>query len=184
MKILRKRIDALLAQGPAVIAIDGRCGSGKTTLAAALAEWYDCNVIHIDDFFLRPEQRTEQRLATPGENVDHERFLKEVLLPLQTGKSFSYCPFDCSTGTLGAPITVEPKALTVVEGSYSLHPSLRPYYRFSIFLDVDAETQMRRIVKRNALSAETFRTKWIPLEEAYFAACNVRECCDILYQNQ
>ena len=50
----------------------------------------------MDHFFLRPEQRTPERLRTPGENVDHERFLEEVLCPLRAGRVFWYRPFDCS----------------------------------------------------------------------------------------
>ena len=61
-----------------IVAIDGRCASGKTTVATALAGLLNANLIHMDDFFLRKEQRTPERLATPGENIDHERFLEEV----------------------------------------------------------------------------------------------------------
>ncbi len=176
--------DALLAlireRKPRLIAIDGRCGSGKTTLAAELARQLSCTVIHMDDFFLRPEQRTAERLAAAGENVDHERFLKEVLLPLSKGQEFSYRPFDCSTMSLGAPIFVTPNELVVVEGSYCLHPSLFDYYDLRVFVDVDAKQQMQRIVKRNPLSAEMFRTKWIPLEEKYFSAFSIPERCDII----
>ena len=49
----------------------------------------------MDDFFLRPEQRTAQRLAQSGGNVDWERFQAEVLIPLRQGISFSYRPYDC-----------------------------------------------------------------------------------------
>ena len=40
--------------------------------------------------------------------------------------------------------------------------------------------KMRRIEKRNPLSVEIFRNRWIPLEEKYFAAYNVAEKCDII----
>ena len=54
METIRKQIDELLTQKETVIvAIDGKCTSGKTTLASKLAEIYDCNVFHMDDFFLR-----------------------------------------------------------------------------------------------------------------------------------
>ena len=56
---LKKQIDDLLKTGKQIIiAIDGNCTAGKTTLAAVLEKEYDCNVFHMDDFFLRPEQRT------------------------------------------------------------------------------------------------------------------------------
>ena len=45
-----------------LIAIDGKCGSGKTTLAGLLNEVYQGNVFHMDDFFLQPHQRSSKRL--------------------------------------------------------------------------------------------------------------------------
>ena len=108
--VVKSRIDMLLGEKDFVIvAIDGKCTSGKTTLASKLAELYDCNVFHMDDFFLRPEQRTSERFAEVGGNVDYERFQEEVLFPLRSGKAFSYRPFDCSTFTLAAPVTVTQK---------------------------------------------------------------------------
>ena len=103
-----------------IVAIDGRCGSGKTTLAARLQQELGCTVFHMDDFFPRPEQRTEERLSRPGENVDHERFLAEVLLPLQHMQPVTYRPYLCARQQLGDPVTVTPSRLTIVEGSYAL----------------------------------------------------------------
>ena len=51
---IKRQIDDLLCQrNQVIVAIDGSCTSGKTTLATHLAEIYDCNVFHMDDFFLR-----------------------------------------------------------------------------------------------------------------------------------
>ena len=163
-----------------IIAIDGRCASGKTTLSDKLRKLIPCNVIHMDHFFLRPEQRTPERLNTAGENVDHERFLQQVLLPLEAATPFTYRPFDCATMTLGAPLQIAPKAITLVEGSYSCHPKFWDHYHLHVFCDVDPEEQLRRIVKRNPLSAKMFQTKWIPLEESYFSAFSVQQRCDFI----
>lgn len=181
---IRERIDAMsVEKNRLIVAIDGRCGSGKTTLAAELKRVYLCELIHTDDFFLRPEQRTAERLARPGENVDHERFLQEVLLPLSAGKSFSYRPFSCSSGTLTAPVSVSPCRITVVEGSYSCHPELRDFYDLRIFLSTDKESQLRRITERSgARSAAVFAERWIPLEEKYFSGCDVINCCDMYFE--
>lgn len=163
-----------------LVAIDGRCAAGKTTLAENLRQKYPCNVIHMDDFYLRPEQRTPERYSEPGGNIDYERFLAEVLIPLKGGRTFSYHPYDCKTQTVGAPITVEPKPLTIVEGSYSCHPKFRGYYDMHIFLDVDADEQLRRIRNRNGEEAlYMFKEKWIPLEEAYIKAASVEEFCEL-----
>lgn len=177
---LQARIDRLLCDGKAhIIAIDGRCASGKTTLAAALRQHYGCNVIPMDHFFLRPEQRTDQRLRTPGENVDHERFLEEVLIPLKRGEAFSYRPFDCSRMELSDLLRIGSHPLTVVEGSYSCHRKLWEFYDLRIFLTVEPEEQMRRLIARNGAYARVFREKWIPLEEAYFSAYDLQNRCDL-----
>lgn len=166
-----------LTKTPFLVAIEGRCASGKTTLAAELARRLDASLIHMDDFFLRPEQRTPARLAIPGENIDHERFLAEVLLPLRAGKPFAYRPFSCRSQTLTAPVTVEPGPIVIVEGSYSCHPALRKHYDLRLFLTVDPEEQMRRLYARDGDYAEVFRDRWIPLEELYFSSCGVEDCC-------
>lgn len=166
----KKQIDALLEENDFIIvAIDGKCTSGKTTLAAKLAEIYDCNVFHMDDFFLRPEQRTPARFTETGGNVDYERFRQEVLLPLLSGKAFSYRPFDCGTVALAAPVYITPKKLNIVEGTYCRHPYFRNPYHLCILLTVDPETQRQRILQRPAFLHRRFFEEWIPMENCYFA---------------
>jgi len=173
-KNLKRKIDELLSEKDfVVVAIDGKCTSGKTTLAAKLAEIYDCNVFHMDDFFLRPEQRTPARFAEVGGNVDYERFQEEVLLPLLAGNAFSYRPFDCSTLTLSEPVQVIPKKLNIIEGTYSHHPYFGDPYDLKILLTVTAELQRERILQRPAFLQKRFFDEWIPMEDRYFAANNI-----------
>ncbi len=160
------------------VAIDGPCASGKTTLARELAGILHCPVIHMDEFFLRPEQRTPERLAEAGGNLDRERFLEEVLRPLHEGKSFSYCPFVCKSGTFGSPVTVNASPITIIEGSYSCHPDLRDFYHLRLLLTVTASEQLRRLRLREGNERLTaFLEKWIPMEEKYFNECGVTDCC-------
>ncbi len=165
-----------------LVAVDGRCASGKTTLTKKLKEEIFCNVIHMDDFFLRPEQRTAERYDEPGGNVDRERFLSEVLHPLQMGKSFSYSPFDCHKMALGEPITVNPNEVTIIEGTYSCHPALWDFYDLHIFVTTAPEKQLDRLAKRNGANIRMFREKWIPLEERYFAVCKPEVKCEIVFE--
>lgn len=167
-----------------LLALDGRCASGKSTLAEEVRQALDCTVIHMDDFFLRPEQRTPERFATPGENVDHERFLQEVLLPLCSGKPFSFRPYDCSQQALAEPVSVEPRRVCVVEGSYSCHPDLWPHYDAHVFLTVDPDVQLERILVRNGAQMQRrFAQEWIPLEEKYFAAYDLQARCELVLKS-
>ena len=181
METVKNQIKELLVEKDMVIvAIDGKCTSGKTTLASKLAEIYDCNVFHMDDFFLRPEQRTPERFAEIGGNVDYERFWEEVLLPLKAGKAFSYRPFDCSTFTLAEPVSVTPKKLNIVEGTYSHHPYFGNPYDLKIILTVDEETQRKRILERPVFLHKRFFEEWIPMENRYFREFDIPDRCDIL----
>lgn len=173
-------LDKLPADTRSIVAIDGGSASGKTTLSQTLARLYRCTVFHMDDFFLRPEQRTPSRYAEIGGNADRERFLAEVLAPLRRGESVNYRRFDCQTMTLDKGKHVDPENLIIVEGAYSMHPELAEFYDLSVFLKIDPELQRQRILHRNgAEQAQRFFTQWIPLENAYFQETNIEKRCDI-----
>ena len=175
------RIDRMLQRGTLVLAIEGPCGSGKSTVANVLEQVYGCTVFHMDDFFLRPHQRTAERLSEPGGNVDRERFLEEVLLPVSRGEKVLYRPFDCSIMDLEEEISVLPGRFVVVEGAYSMHPDLREYFDLSVFLDIESELQRERIQKRNTPQmAERFFSTWIPMEQRYFEELSIKEKCDLV----
>ncbi len=174
-------VDRKLAAGQRVLlAIEGGSAAGKSTLAQLLNHVYDCAVAHMDDFFLRPGQRTRERLEEAGGNVDRERFLQEVLLPLRRGETVAYRRFDCSVQEIQAPVPLRPTQLTVVEGAYSMHPDLREHYDLSLFLKVRPELQRERIRGRNSPELQKrFFEEWIPMEERYFAAMGVEAACDL-----
>lgn len=173
---------------PLMIAIDGRCGSGKTTLASLLREKLEAaagegvNLFHMDDFYLRREQRTEERLREPGGNVDRERFLEEVLMPLAENRAFSYRPITHPLFEFKEPVFVEPAPFAIIEGSYSCHPELRKYYDLRVFLTIGAEEQKQRILRRNGEEKlRMFEELWIPLEELYFSCCGTESSCDLVF---
>lgn len=164
-----------------IIAIDGRCAAGKTTLAAELAEQLGGDVIHMDDFFLPPKLRTPERRSEPGGNVHYERFLTEVIPKLASGEAFSYQRFDCSRMAPGDWIPVQNNGFVFVEGAYSCHPVLGNYMDRKVFLDIDRVNQTERIRGRNGEDRlQDFLQLWIPLEEAYFQAFSVEENADYI----
>lgn len=167
-----------------LVALEGGSASGKTTLAALLQDLYGCAVFHMDDFFLRPEQRTPERYAQPGGNVDRERFWQEVLEPLRSGaESIAYRRYDCGTGRLLEPVEVPVGSMAVVEGAYSLHPDLAPAYDLRVFLNIDPALQKARIFRRNVPpQRDRFFDTWIPLEQAYFQSLDPKGQCDLVLE--
>jgi len=159
-----------------IIAIDGRAASGKTTMASQLAEVLGAGVIHMDDFFLPEELRTPERFAKHGGNVHHERFIQEVLPFLKSADAFSYKVYDCKQMDFNGNRDVAQSNWRIIEGAYSCHPVLGDYMDFKIFSDVSPKEQQARIKKRNGPQiAEEYTAKWIPLEESYLKAYQIKE---------
>ena len=185
-KELIENINKIIKEkGSCILAIDGRCGSGKSTLASQLAKYFDGDVIHMDDFFLQPHQRNEERYKTPGENVDHERMMEEVFSRLEKKEEFTYYPFDCVNMEISKEgIEIHNKELIVVEGSYSLREEFRKYYDLTVFLTIPYDIQIERIKERNPDKINRFINEWIPLEEDYFEYYRVEDYANIKINNE
>ena len=164
--------------GHLLLAIDGRCGCGKSSLAALLACELDGNVFHTDDFYLPFFRRQGDWKSLPAGNMDLTRLWEEVLTPLLAKKTVSYracdCPKDCFKPTREIPF----KALSVVEGSYSQHPLLADAYDRRIFVTAEKEVQLLRLRKREGERAASFEELWIPMEENYFRALAIEQKAD------
>ncbi|HOD93301.1 MAG TPA: hypothetical protein PLT91_03835 [Clostridia bacterium] len=164
------------------IAIDGMSTAGKTSLSEMFDKLFDCNIIHMDDFFLRKHQRTYERSLQPGGNVDYERFKQEVAINLMSDTGFIYYAYDCRSNLMDEKKAF-PKTLNVVEGSYSMHPYFGNIYDIRIFMETDKESQLDRVLKRNGEEMfDRFKDEWIPLENNYIKNCKIKEKCDFIFR--
>ncbi len=164
-----------------LVAIDGNCCSGKTTMAVRLGEKLGANVFHLDDYFLQPHMRTPERLSQPGGNVDADRFLSQILLPASRGEAVKVQKYDCHADALLPPVSVSPQCVVIAEGAYSLHPLLSSYYDLKIFCRISPDLQETRSLARNGAEAlPMFQSRWIPLENAYFTGLDILSQCDIV----
>lgn len=157
-------------QKQVIIAIDGRTGAGKSTLGRQLADVLGGTLLHMDDFYLKKAQRTPSRLKEVGGNVDYERFLKEVLMPLKQGRMIIYRTFNhhkFAPHRFGIPIMAH--QYVIIEGSYAHHPYFGHYYDVGIFCTITPTKQKERLIKREGIiKYQDFEKLWIPKEEAYF----------------
>lgn len=164
---------------PIVIGIDGRCGSGKTEFANLLGRLFDCNIFHMDDFYLPLEKRAENWKEIPGGNMDFKRLVCEVLEPVQKQQTVLYRPYDCQKGQITEGSRLSPKLLNIIEGSYSQHPYLRDAYQFKIFLTCSIEEQKKRLQIREGGYFTVFEKQWMPLEENYHQCYAVEQNSDL-----
>ena len=147
-----------------LIAIDGRGGSGKTTLSEQLTSLLlGFTLIHGDGYF-EPK---------PGELVwgafNEKRFLEDVVTPLQTGNSFTYRPYDWHAvpAITEQPMTID-KGL-VLERCFSMAFPLD--WDCTIWIETPAEICLERGLSRETLPRErtlpVWRDIWQPKEDEY-----------------
>ena len=179
------RVQTLLqTQERVLIAIDGNCCAGKTTTAATLGTLLQATVFHLDDYFLQPHMRTPERLGQPGGNVDAERFLAEVLLPVSRGETAYVRRYDCHLDEILPAEAVVPRRVVIIEGVYCMHPLLAAAYDIKVFCRIDPALQKKRILSRNGEKMlPMFLNRWIPLENAYFSAFPIEGNCDLIIES-
>ncbi len=169
-----------------LLVIDGKCGSGKTTLSERLGERYGCNVFHIDDFYLPIVMQTPEVMKEPGGNINYDRFIAEIMAPLTSDSVVVYRPFLCMEQEYAPGVSFKRTGVNVIEGTYSCHPRLREIYAkltdwevITLFMDIDDANQRDRVRGRvGERRFKLFEDKWIPREREYFSAYSVMEYCD------
>lgn len=167
---------------PLILAIDGMCGSGKTTLAEYLCTIFNASVIHMDNFFLPFERKTKERLAEPGGNIDYERFAEIILPALEKRQPFSYIAYNCQTALYDRKMEIPDCELIIVEGSYSLHERFGHYFDLSLFLNISPQEQLNRLEIRcqNEAKFKRFQTEWIPMENFYHEKQSVKKKAELI----
>ena len=166
---------------PVLVALDGRCGSGKTTLAAQLARQFPQSItVHTDDFYLSPASRVANWEQIPCANMDLERLRAQVLTPARAGQAIPYRAYSCRAGAYLPEQCFAPQPLVIVEGSYSHHPALADCYDLRVFVTCSKAEQTRRLQAREGARYPAFAQRWIPLEEGYFAKYSIEESADLI----
>ena len=181
--IITKIRELLCQKDCVIIAIDGRCASGKTTLAKQLQQELCCNVIHMDDFYLPLNKRDADWQHIPGKNIDFQSLLN-VFGNIKAQSEYQFSPYSCQKGAYGEVLTFSSNPITIIEGSYSCHPDLYDHYDVRIFLDISSDEQKKRIHIRNGEEGYArFQKIWIPLEETYFQQYDIRNQCGFVINN-
>lgn len=161
----------LRGDAPFVVAIDGRSGAGKSTVARALAARLGATVIEGDDFYAGGVAlRTDPPRDRARDCIDWRR-LRAAIEALRRGEDATYHAFDWDRfdGALRPEATtLAPAPVVIVEGVYSGRPELADVVDLRVFLGVDEEDRVRRLVAREGAIGE-WEQAWHEAELVYFA---------------
>lgn len=152
-----------------LVCVDGPAGSGKTTLASALALLDPrAVVVHMDDLYAGWD-------GLPG--VADQ--LDGLLRPLAAGRPGSYRRWDWHAGRFAETVEVAPTDLLVLEGVGAGSGSVADLATVLVWVDAPHEARMRRGLERDGEAFAPHWEAWAAAEEAHFGAEGTRERADL-----
>lgn len=176
MKYIQAYNFILNNQDTSIIALEGKCGSGKTYLSQRLSKHLDIEILPIDYFFLPTNRKTKKRLSEVGGNIDYE-LVRETLLDIRNNKPRSIKIFDCKKQEY-YKIPFNPKKIVILEGVYSFHPYFRDLIDKMIYIDTPFNIRNDRLKERD--NYQDYINKWIPLEDKYFDELDIIYTADLI----
>ncbi len=194
-----RRILALDLPHPTRAGIDGVDAAGKTTLADELVaplQAHGRSVIRasIDGFhFPRAVRYQNGRFSSTGyyeDSFDLTAVRDCLLQPLGPAGLLTYrrTVFDYRIDmVLNATWeTAAPDAILLFDGVFLQKPELRRFWDFSIFLDIDFQTAVARMAKRDGVDPDPENPliqRYVGGQQLYFAACQPRQRADVVVDN-
>jgi len=126
-----------------LILIDGKGGSGKTSLAVKLAGVLNANIVSVDDICW---------CADPIHWDDE--MLNGIINPWLSGENVSYTPSGwIKESRIGFIKTDSSKAL-IIEGNGACRKTLRKVATFSIWVDTEPDVCRTRVIQRDLANGE------------------------------
>jgi uridine kinase len=141
---------------PLVIGIAGGTGSGKTTIARAIADTLGPAGVLVDHDAYYKDQSELPFEARARTNYDHPEALDNDLLiahlaKLRKGEAIEKPVYDYAQHTRAKDtVRLEPAPVILLEGILTLAiPSLREQLDLKIYVDTDADIRLMRRIRRD-----------------------------------
>ncbi len=167
---------------PLLVALDGRSGVGKTTLADQLARRLEAVVVPEDDFFAAGVSAAQWDLMTPALRanncIDWHRLRDEALLPLLARRTARWHAFDWEAGprddgTFGmreAWTERLPADFIILDGAYSSSSELGDIVNIKVLVHTPETIRRARLAAReDAATLAAWFTRWGAAEDHFFA---------------
>lgn len=162
---------------PVIIAIDGRSGAGKTTLAIELAArlraHHKVALFHLEDIY-------------PGWNglaAGVERYVSTVLTPLSRGEAASWTSWDWKNHYDGDTRVTLPAEIVIVEGVGAAAAAARPLLSAVVWAESPDEVRRVRALARDGETYEPYWDQWAAQEEEWLGQDDVPGHADLRVQN-
>jgi uridine kinase len=183
------------AEGRVIIGVDGLDGAGKTYFADALAARLGKGSravfrASIDDFHkARVDRYAKGRDSAEGfyqDSFDYRTFRRILTDPFRIGRigSFVLQGFDLDRNQPFEPkwTTGPDDAYLIVDGIFLNRPELRGIWNYSIWLDVDPEVAVERMLNRDGPPRNP-STRYTGGQDLYIEEAKPREAATAIIDN-
>lgn len=192
---------------PLFVALDGRSGAGKSSIAAVLADGLSAfttsssfiaerpttmtvTVIEGDQFYSGGSATSwDGRPAIElADRVIDWRRQRSVLEQLRGDGQATWSPFDWHSDDWdsdepprGEPITSTSATVVILEGAYSARPELHDLLDLRVLLDVPTDVRRRQLLEREGEAYRAdWEARWSAAEAHYFATVMPAERFDLV----
>ncbi|VXC29036.1 Aminodeoxychorismate synthase [Arthrobacter sp. 9AX] len=167
-----------MSPAPVIIAIDGRSGAGKTTLAVELAArlraHHKVSLFHLEDIY-------------PGWNglmAGIDRYVATVLDPLSRGEAATWTSWDWEKHYDGGSRVTLPADIVIVEGVGAAAAAARPLLSAVVWADSPDDIRRTRALDRDGGTYEPYWDQWAAQEDDWLNADDVPRHADLRVLNR
>ncbi|UKA66477.1 aminodeoxychorismate synthase component I [Arthrobacter sp. FW306-05-C] len=166
-----------MSPAPVIIAVDGRSGAGKTTLAVELAArlraHHKVSLFHLEDIYP----------GWDGLAAGIERYVTTVLTPLSRGEAASWTSWDWENHYDGEARVTLPAEIVIMEGVGAAAEAARPMIDAVIWAESPDDTRRTRALDRDGATFEPYWDRWAAQEEEWLGRDDVPGQADLRVQN-
>lgn len=142
-----------------VLAIDGRSGSGKTSLAEALSGGLGAPVVSLEDLY------------GGWDGLEHgiDLLVSEVLEPLAAGRAAWVPRYDWVAREWAEPAPLEPPEVLIVEGVGAAARRAAAFESLLVWLEATPSVRKKRALDRDGETFAPYWDQWAAQEDAMLA---------------
>jgi uridine kinase len=153
-----------------VIAIDGRSGVGKSTLAGAVAETLSAPSVSLEQLYG----------GWDGLRAGIDRLVDAVLTPVADGRSADVPCYDWPRGRWLRPQPLTPPPVLIVEGVGAGALVAAPYISVLAWLELPDDARRARAMARDGAVYDGHWEMWSEQEDEYLRSDRPAERADVL----
>jgi uridine kinase len=153
-----------------VIAVDGRSGAGKSSLAATLTAQLDAPVVSLEGLYG----------GWGGLEHGIDLLVSEVLEPLAAGRAARVPRYDWVASEWAEPVLLKPPKVLIVEGVGAGARRAAAFESLLVWLEVPAPTRKQRALDRDGETFAPYWDQWAAQEDQMLAREHTLDRADIV----